>query len=55
ALSALPLVTAGFFSKDEILAGAMANGHINLMVAGRGRRVHDLAVHLPDDFHRIPR
>ncbi len=34
ALSALPLVTAGFFSKDGILAGAMANGHINLMVAG---------------------
>ncbi|AIA71844.1 NADH-quinone oxidoreductase chain L [Pectobacterium atrosepticum SCRI1043] len=34
ALSALPLVTAGFFSKDEILAGAWANGHINLMVAG---------------------
>ncbi|PWC23009.1 NADH-quinone oxidoreductase subunit L [Brenneria roseae subsp. roseae] len=34
ALSALPLLTAGFFSKDEILAGAWANGHINLMVAG---------------------
>ncbi|QHA88698.1 NADH-quinone oxidoreductase subunit L [Serratia rhizosphaerae] len=34
ALSALPLLTAGFFSKDEILAGAMANGHINLMIAG---------------------
>lgn len=34
ALSALPLITAGFFSKDEILAGAMANGHINLMLAG---------------------
>ncbi|MGV3346009.1 NADH-quinone oxidoreductase subunit L [Enterobacteriaceae bacterium LUAb1] len=34
ALSALPLVTAGFFSKDEILAGAWANGHVNLMVAG---------------------
>ena len=34
ALSALPIITAGFFSKDEILAGAMANGHINLMVAG---------------------
>lgn len=34
ALSALPLITAGFFSKDEILAGAMANGHINLMIAG---------------------
>ena len=34
ALSALPIVTAGFFSKDEILAGAVANGHINLMVAG---------------------
>jgi NADH:ubiquinone oxidoreductase subunit 5 (subunit L)/multisubunit Na+/H+ antiporter MnhA subunit len=26
ALAALPLITAGFFSKDEILAGAMANG-----------------------------
>ncbi|MGI8489855.1 NADH-quinone oxidoreductase subunit L [Pectobacterium sp. S5] len=34
ALAALPLVTAGFFSKDEILAGAWANGHANLMVAG---------------------
>ncbi|MCL2899443.1 NADH-quinone oxidoreductase subunit L [Brenneria tiliae] len=34
ALAALPLVTAGFFSKDEILAGAWANGHINLMAAG---------------------
>ncbi|MDP1481799.1 proton-conducting transporter membrane subunit, partial [Klebsiella pneumoniae] len=34
ALSALPLITAGFFSYDEILPGAMANGHINLMVAG---------------------
>ncbi len=34
ALSALPLITAGFFSKDEILAGALVNGHINLMIAG---------------------
>ncbi|WJY16455.1 NADH-quinone oxidoreductase subunit L [Pectobacteriaceae bacterium CE90] len=34
ALSALPLLTAGFFSKDEILAGAWANGHVNLMFAG---------------------
>ncbi|PKH24404.1 NADH-quinone oxidoreductase subunit L [Enterobacterales bacterium CwR94] len=34
ALSALPLITAGFFSKDEILAGAWANGHMNLMIAG---------------------
>ncbi|RLM24845.1 NADH-quinone oxidoreductase subunit L [Brenneria alni] len=34
ALAALPLVTAGFFSKDEILAGAWANGHFNLMLAG---------------------
>ncbi|MFK8258106.1 NADH-quinone oxidoreductase subunit L [Erwinia sp. AnSW2-5] len=34
ALSALPLITAGFFSKDEILAGALANGHLNLMIAG---------------------
>lgn len=34
ALSALPLITAGFFSKDEILAGAMANAHLNLMAVG---------------------
>lgn len=34
ALSALPLVTAGFFSKDEILWGALASGHRNLMLAG---------------------
>src|SRR5476651_475457 len=34
ALSALPIITAGFFSKDEILAGALANGHLNLMIAG---------------------
>ena len=34
ALAALPLITAGFYSKDEILFGALANGHINLMMAG---------------------
>ncbi len=34
ALAALPLVTAGFYSKDEILWGAMANGHSGLMVIG---------------------
>ncbi|QCE33040.1 NADH-quinone oxidoreductase subunit L [Acetobacteraceae bacterium] len=34
ALSAVPLLTAGFFSKDEILAGAFVNGHVNLMLAG---------------------
>lgn len=34
ALSALPLVTAGFYSKDEILWGALANGHGALMMAG---------------------
>lgn len=34
ALAALPIVTAGFYSKDEILWGALATGHINLMVAG---------------------
>ncbi|MDX7991822.1 NADH-quinone oxidoreductase subunit L [Xenorhabdus littoralis] len=34
ALSALPLLTAGFYSKDEILWGALANGHMNLMLAG---------------------
>lgn len=34
ALSALPLLTAGFFSKDEILAGALANGNNHLLIAG---------------------
>ncbi|ENC7887222.1 NADH-quinone oxidoreductase subunit L [Yersinia enterocolitica] len=34
ALAALPIVTAGFYSKDEILWGALASGHINLMAAG---------------------
>ncbi|MEG3135028.1 NADH-quinone oxidoreductase subunit L [Rouxiella sp. T17] len=34
ALSALPIITAGFFSKDEILAGALANGNLNLLIAG---------------------
>lgn len=33
-LAALPLITSGFYSKDEILFGALANGHINLMIAG---------------------
>ncbi|MFM2484172.1 NADH-quinone oxidoreductase subunit L [Celerinatantimonas yamalensis] len=34
ALAALPLVTAGFYSKDEILSGAFVSGHINLLTAG---------------------
>ncbi|OHC25848.1 MAG: NADH-quinone oxidoreductase subunit L [Pseudomonadales bacterium RIFCSPLOWO2_12_59_9] len=34
ALSALPLVTAGFYSKDEILWEAFASGHQNLLIAG---------------------
>lgn len=34
ALAALPVVTAGFYSKDEILWGALASGHENLMLAG---------------------
>ncbi|WP_368869306.1 NADH-quinone oxidoreductase subunit L [Proteus terrae] len=34
ALAALPLLTAGFFSKDEILWGAYSNGNFNLMLAG---------------------
>lgn len=34
ALSALPLITSGFFSKDEILIGAYANGNHLLMYAG---------------------
>jgi NADH-quinone oxidoreductase subunit L len=34
ALAALPLVTAGFFSKDEILWEAFASGHTGLLYAG---------------------
>ncbi|PHI31497.1 NADH-quinone oxidoreductase subunit L [Budvicia aquatica] len=34
ALSALPMVTSGFFSKDKILFEAYASGHFNLMMAG---------------------
>ncbi|WP_058912777.1 NADH-quinone oxidoreductase subunit L [Entomohabitans teleogrylli] len=34
ALAALPVVTAGFYSKDEILWGAAAGGHHYLMLAG---------------------
>lgn len=34
ALSALPMVTSGFFSKDKILFDAYASGHFNLMMAG---------------------
>lgn len=34
ALSALPMVTSGFFSKDKILFEAYASGHFDLMLAG---------------------
>ncbi|GGX84917.1 NADH:ubiquinone oxidoreductase subunit L [Litchfieldella qijiaojingensis] len=34
ALAALPLVTAGFYSKDEILWQALASGHGELLLAG---------------------
>jgi len=34
ALSALPLVTAGFYSKDEILWQVLASGHLPLLLAG---------------------
>ncbi len=34
ALAALPVITAGFYSKDEILWGAAASGHNILMLAG---------------------
>jgi NADH-quinone oxidoreductase subunit L len=33
ALSGLPLITAGFWSKDEILAGAFNGGHLAVFVA----------------------
>ncbi|XPE36808.1 proton-conducting transporter membrane subunit [Shigella flexneri] len=55
ALAALPLITAGFLSKDEILAGAMANGHINLMVAGLVGAFMTSLYTFPYHFHRIPR
>ncbi|MCX2533176.1 NADH-quinone oxidoreductase subunit L [Plesiomonas shigelloides] len=34
ALSALPFITAGFYSKDEILWQALASGHPELLAAG---------------------
>ena len=34
ALAALPLVTAGFYSKDAILVSALASDHGVLMLAG---------------------
>lgn len=34
ALAALPFITAGFYSKDEILWQAMASGHPELLAAG---------------------
>ena len=34
ALSALPVVTAGFYSKDEILWQALVNGHTGFAIAG---------------------
>jgi NADH-quinone oxidoreductase subunit L len=34
ALSALPVITAGFYSKDAILWGALAHGNYNLELAG---------------------
>lgn len=34
ALAALPVITAGFYSKDEILWGAAASGHNLLLLAG---------------------
>ncbi|MHC6226399.1 NADH-quinone oxidoreductase subunit L [Pseudomonas sp. X10] len=34
ALAALPILTAGFYSKDEILWEAFASGHSNLLYAG---------------------
>jgi len=34
ALAALPFITAGFYSKDEILWEAYASGHIDFLIAG---------------------
>lgn len=56
ALSALPLVTAGFFSKDEIDPRGCDGEWTYQSDGGRsGRCIYDLALHLPYDFHRLPR
>ncbi|MXP56101.1 NADH-quinone oxidoreductase subunit L [Pantoea sp. Mhis] len=34
ALAAVPILTAGFYSKDQILCSLLANNHINLMIIG---------------------
>jgi len=51
ALSGFPLVTAGFWSKDEILAQAY---ELCLLGAGRGRWPDRLLHHAPD-LHDLPR
>ena len=55
ALAALPLITAGFFSKDEDSCGRHGEWPYQSDGCGSGRCVYDLAVHLPYDFHRLPR
>lgn len=54
ALAALPLVTAGFYSKDAILWQVQASGQSALLWAGLGG-FPDLPLHLPPHLHRLPR
>ena len=48
---------SGFFSKDAILASALASGGYGqfLFVVGPGRRAADRALHLPPLLPRLPR
>ena len=51
-LAGLPLITAGYYSKDLILwsAGSSAAGSTGALGGGNRRRRTDLAVHIPADL-----
>ncbi len=56
-LSALPLVTAGFYSKDLILWSALSLGRVrHLALGGRSCRcVHHVALHVPHGLYHVLR
>ena len=54
ALAGFPL-TAGFFSKDEILVGSWHAGYPLAAIVGWVRRLHDRLLHLPHDLHDLLR
>ncbi len=55
ALAALPLITAGFYSKEAILSGAWADGAGGrvLWVCRRGRRLSHRALYFSRHLHRL--